>query len=219
MATVFQPPPPNEWAIAVVQQLLGFIPAERIRTFPAPGAATEKDVVELDSRFNWHFELIDGVLVEKTTGYIESLLAVEIAFALKTFVEVNDLGIILGEGGTLKILPNQIRVPDVCFIAWRSLPGRKIPRISAPSLVPDLAVEVISASNSPEEMRRKLGDYFAVGVRMVWYVDPTLRSVRSYSSPDDFVELRNEDVLSGGEVLPGFQLPLKTLFAKMDLLA
>jgi Uma2 family endonuclease len=63
-------------------------------------------------------------------------------------------------------------------------------------------------------MHRKLHDYFTAGVRLVWYVDPRTRSARAYTAVDQCVALGEPDSLSGGEVLPGFELPLKELFAK-----
>ena len=81
-------------------------------------------------------------------------------------------------------------------------------------MAPDLAVEVISRDNTREEMDRKLSDYFAAGVRLVWYVYPATREVRVYASPEKYVTLGAQDTLDGGDVLPGFQLPLATFFAQ-----
>ena len=64
-----------------------------------------------------------------------------------------------------------------------------------------------------EEMERKLLDYFAAGVRLVWYVYPATSKVCVYASADKYVMLGVQDTLDGGDVLPGFQLPLATFFA------
>jgi Uma2 family endonuclease len=117
MATLMSTALPTDWTLADMLAHLGGIPSERIRMYPPPGMATEKDVLQAKSRFNRICELIDGVLVEKTLGYYESLLAAELIHLLKLFLQRHDLGIVLGEAGTLRILPNQIRVPDVCFIS------------------------------------------------------------------------------------------------------
>ena len=76
--------------------------AERIRMFPAPGTATENDVLEVERQTGRSCELIDGTLVEKTMGYIESFIAVKIIYLLQAFVETHDSGIVLGEAGTLR---------------------------------------------------------------------------------------------------------------------
>ena len=65
-----------------------------------------------------------------------------------------------------------VRIPDVAFTSWERLPGRRVPPEPIPELAPDLAVEVLSQSNTEAEMTRKRGEYFAAGVRLVWLVDP-----------------------------------------------
>jgi Uma2 family endonuclease len=79
---------------------------------------------------------------------------------------------------------------------------------------PDLAVEVISPSNTPEEMKRKLQDYFDAGVRLVWYVYPDPPEVHVFRSPEQPVVLRPTDTLSGEDLLPGFQIEVKRIFAE-----
>ena len=80
-----------------------------------------------------------------------------------------------------------MRVPDVCFISWDRFPNRELPAEPIPDLAPDLAIEVLSASNTAGEMQRKLHDYFTAGVRLVWYIDPQTRSAKSYTAEDQFV--------------------------------
>src|SRR5688500_14131831 len=104
---------------AEMQSQLGGIPLERIRMVPSPGSATKEDLLHLLDSENRICELIDGVLVEKTIGYFESNLAAVLIFYLRQFLEQHDLGIVLGPDGTLRILANQIRVPDVAFLSWR----------------------------------------------------------------------------------------------------
>jgi Uma2 family endonuclease len=204
---------PSDLTLADVWASLGRIPLERICMSPPPGMATPKDVIEADDRADRLCELIDGVLVQKTMGYYESLIAVKIIQFLAAFVDARGLGIVLGEGGMLRILPQQVRIPDVCFISWERFPNRQLPKEPIPAIVPDLAIEVLSKGNTEQEMRRKLLDYFTAGVRLVWYIDPSTRSARSYTAEDRCVELAETQSLSGGEVLPGFELPLSTLFA------
>jgi len=193
------------------------IPPERILFDPLPGTATEQDVLDVERRTGLAPELIDGVLVEKTVGYIESLLAVELSALLLTFVKPAKLGIVLGADGTLRILPGQVRVPDVCFISRDKFPGGALPDVPIPGIAPDLAVEILSRGNTKKEMQRKLVDYFAAGVRLVWYVDPQQKSAAVYTAPDQCTTVDEGGVLDGGEVLPGFRLPLKDLFSRLRL--
>ncbi len=126
------------------------------------------------------------------------------------------LGVVLGPDGTLRISPRQVRIPDVCFIRWDRFPGGKLPATPIPAVAPDLAVEVLSEGNTEGEMRRKLRDYFAAGVRLVWYVDWRTRTTAVYTAPEQCQVLGEDDVLTGGDVLPGFELPLRELFAEVD---
>ncbi len=112
----------------------------------------------------------------------------------------------------MRIMTNRVRIPDVAFISFDRLPGRKSPGVPIPDLVPDLAVEVLSASNTPREMQIKLGEYFTAGVRLVWYVDLPTRSVRAYTAPDQVQELSESAILTGGSVLPGFEVPVSDIF-------
>jgi Uma2 family endonuclease len=227
MATMISPIPsavptsipsaiPAEWTLADMLEHLGDLPPNRIRMYPPLGTATEKDVLEAESRFGRICELVDGVLVEKTMGYYESMVASEIIRLLGNFVHEHDPGIVLGEAGTLRVLPSQVRIPDVCFIAWERFPGRRLPAEPIPALAPDLAIEVLSEGNTKPEMERKLRDYFAAGVRLVWYVDPGTRTARVYTAPDGGTPVEADGVLSGGDVLPGFELPMKDLFAYVE---
>ena len=88
-------------------------------------------------------------------------------------------------------------------------------RLSAP----DLAVEILSESNTPAEMERKLREYFAAGTRLVWYADPVARSVTVYTSPEGSTVLREDDTLHGNDVLPGFRLPIREWFERAGELA
>ena len=133
---------------------------------------------------------------------------------MTTFVSDNRLGIVLGADGMLRFAPGLVRIPDVSFISWDRLPNREFPREEIWRLAPDLAVEVISRGNTRQEMARKLADYFSAGVRLVWYVYPATCEVEVYEAADKCVTLAAQDALDGGQVLPGFRLPLATLFAQ-----
>lgn len=206
---------PATWNIADLIEHLGGISPRRIRLQPAPGEATERDVLEIHKREHRLYELMEGVLVEKIMGYEESSLACELIYYLKHFLREHDLGNVAGADGALRLVPDLVRIPDVSFISWDRLPDRRIPAERLPDLTPDLAVEILSEGNTPAEMDRKLHDYFSSGTRLVWYIDPRQRMVRVYTSPDDCDELSELQTLEGGAILPGFSLPLAQLFARL----
>jgi len=208
----------NEWVtVADLLKKLGGIPAERVLLDPLPGTATEKDVLEVEQRQGRICELVDGVLVEKAMGLPESFLALEIAFRLRMFLEQHKLGFLGGEAGTLRLWPGLVRIPDISFISWDQLPNRKIPKKAIPDLHPDLAVEVISRKNTKAEIDRKLLEYFRSGTRLAWVVDPRKRTVRVYTEPDQSRLLTEDQSLDGGNVLPGLSLPLREVFAQLEV--
>jgi Uma2 family endonuclease len=200
--------------LAELHDRLGGIPLDRIFVVPAPGTATEKDLLRLLDSEDRICELIDGVLVEKSMGFYESRLAVVLIGLLHEFLNQHDLGIVLGPDGTLRILADQIRVPDVAFLSWRHFPGRMLPAEPVPTIAPDLAIEVLSKGNTQREMDRKLDDYFAAGVKLVWFIDPQSRSATAYQDRQSPQTITLGESLSGENVLPGFELKLQELFDK-----
>ena len=206
----------DRWTVADLLARLGDVPPDRVRLRPAPGTATERDILEIEAHEDRLCELVDGVLVEKAMGFFESRLAFILGQILGNFLDEHDLGIAVGEAGMMRLAPGLIRIPDVAFISWDRLPGRKVPRQPIPELAPDLAVEVLSESNTAKEMARKLREYFRAGVRLVWYVDPVDRTVRVYTSVRRSTLLGEADTLDGGDVLPGFALPVRDWFARAD---
>jgi len=200
------------WTIGDLYRRFGPIPFERIRQDPPPGTGTVADIVRLNDHEDRLYELVDGILVEKTVGLQESVIAAKLVTVLSNFVEPNQLGLVAGEGGTLQIDLNLVRIPDVSFISWERLPRGEIPRDPVPLLVPDLAVEVISPSNTRKEMEQKLREYFEKGVRLVWYVRPQRRVVDVYTAPENVTRLTASMRLDGGDVLPGFSIQVGELF-------
>jgi Uma2 family endonuclease len=201
--------------VAELLEHLGDIPADRVLWKPYPGTATEQDVIEAEAALDKRLcELVDGTLVEKAMGYYESRLAVVLSYSIETYLGKNDRGICLGADAMLRIVPGRVRLPDVSFISWEKFPNRELPAEPIASLVPDLAVEVLSISNTRREMEGKRREYFQGGARLVWELDPRRQTVRVYTDPDQFQEIGPHGSLEGGEVLPGFVLPLQELFAR-----
>ena len=203
--------------LADLLEQLGGIAPNRVRFRPAPGTATEADVLAIRNSAERRLcELVDGVLVEKAMGFRESFLAGVLFTILWGFVKPRNLGLVTGADGTMRLVPGLVRIPDVAFISWDRLPNRRMPTEPIPDLAPDLAVEVLSAGNTPGEMARKRQDYFAAGVRVVWEVNPNTRTVEMFTTPDHSTVLHEAQTLDGGMVLPGFTLPLQELFDELD---
>jgi Uma2 family endonuclease len=207
---------PDAMTMKDVWNHVGRVPMNRIRMQPPPGYATEKDVIAIHDREDRLYELIDGILVEKPMGMSESALAKRLGRFLDAFTDEHDLGFVSGEAGTVRLMPGLVRIPDIAFVSWEQLPKKFYPTEPIPDLAPRLAVEVLSKSNTKAEMDLKLRDYFVSGVLLVWFIDPDKRTVSVYTAPDEMRELSEKDTLDGGDVLPGFSLPLATLFRYVE---
>ena len=210
MNVSFEPP---IHTIGDLLRRLGDVPADRVRFTPVPGTATKDDLLKPENK---NCELVDETLVEKPLGMRESLLAIWIGHLLQNHVHPRNLGLITGADGTYEVLLGLVRLPDVAFVSWDRLPGRRVPDEPIPNVVPDLAIEVLSPSNTAKEMARKRGEYFRAGVRRVWEIDPRTRTARVYTSETAVTDLTSTDTLDGGPVLPGFSLPLAQVFAELD---
>lgn len=213
---VAKPGASDDVTVADLLARLGGVPAHRVRLKPTPGTATERDLIRLLDRENRICELVEGTLVEKTMGALESAIAAEIIIVVGSFLKRHNLGTVLGPDGTLRLFPRLVRVPDVSFISKARLPGGKLSPEPIPSLVPDLAVEVLSKSNTKSEMKRKLGEYFEAGVTVVWVVDPKTKTVRVHTAPNQSTLLTEHDTLEGGAALPGFRVRVSEFFEVVE---
>jgi Uma2 family endonuclease len=212
MATVS----PSIRTLADFLDRVGGVPLDRIRFRPFPGTATVQDVIDVERQEGKLCELVEGVLLEKVMGFTESRLAAFLLGLLNACVIPRNLGIVTGADGTVELMPDLVRIPDVAFTSWDRLPGRRGPTAPVPRLAPNLAAEVLSRSNTPGEMRAKRQDYFTAGVQVVWEIDPDARTVVVYTSPAAGTTLGAADTLTGGVVLPGYSLPLRDLFSELD---
>jgi Uma2 family endonuclease len=194
---------------------LGGIPSSRVRMFPTPGTATLRDLIRFQKKDGRILELVDGTLVAKPVAFTESAIAVNLISPLNNYAMENDLGVVTGEQGLTRLLPGLARAPDVSFVNWEQLPNRQLPRDAVPGLYPDLAVEVLSKGNTRGEMARKRREYFLAGTRLVWQVNPLKRTVDVFTAPDAFITLTESDTLDGGDVLPGFTMPVRKLFVNV----
>lgn len=194
---------------------LGGISPNRLCMDPPPGTATEYDLLRKHGRPRKLYELIDGTLVEKPMGSPESHVATRLIGRLEVFLDDNDIGFLYGPDALIEIMPKLVRGPDVSFVSWKQRPERTVPREPVSTLIPELAIEVLSSSNTRREMQVKLKEYFLGGVRLVWIIDPEDGTAEVYTAPDKSTLVPADGTLDGADVLPGFRLALTTLFSKM----
>jgi Uma2 family endonuclease len=201
-----------------LQKRLGGIPAKRICLNPPPGTATERDLIRKHGSRRKLYELIDGTLVEKGMGHPESVLAWELGALFWTFLQQHNLGYCTTADDLVRVRPKLVRGPDVSFVSWKTRPDKVVPKEQISTQVPDLAVEILSPSNTRKEMQIKLKEYFLGGVKLVWIIDPAKRMAEVYTALDAKTVIPADGTLDGGDVLPGFTLPLAKLFEKFAAL-
>lgn len=157
-------------------------------------------------------ELVDGkVITMPPPGAGHGILCGRLAALLIQFVEARKLGwVASNDSGTiLKHNPDNVRGPDVAFYSIERVPA--IPQ-GYFEVAPDLAVEVISPSDSASYVQKKVVQYLEAGVRLIWVVYPASRDVVVYHSLDRVQHLTEQQTLDGSTVLPGFSHPVKALF-------
>jgi Uma2 family endonuclease len=160
------------------------------------------------------YEVVDGQIKEKKMGVQECAIATLLIGFLAPFLRSNRVGQVFGETIFRIDHPKDLqRRPDVAFVSHAKWPAnRRPPKVSVWDLVPDLAIEVVSPTNSASEVQRKIHEYFEAGVSMVWVIYPEQNSIHVYASPKQIQVLQSGDELDGGELIPGFRLPLTALF-------
>lgn len=180
---------------------------------------TAEDLASLPDDGKRH-ELIRGRIVETPPpkplyGRIASL----IGYFLLNYVRERDLGeVYIHEVGYLLATdPDTVRGPDVSFVraeAFAQVAGEVsdgYPDFYFP-FAPTIAVEVVSPGNSGAEIDDKVADYLNAGAEMVWIVYPRRQHVEVYKAGGDVQLLTVDDALTGGDVLPGFEVPLREIF-------
>jgi Uma2 family endonuclease len=163
------------------------------------------------------FEVILGKRVElPNMSSYSSQISNWIYFTLATYANQTQHGTVLSE--TLFGIPakddlEKQRRPDLAFISKSRWPIDKVAPDTDPfPAIPNLAIEVISPSDRIVEMDKKLNEYFEAGVELVWVVRPGIARVDSYTSPIKPQYFFKTDNLTAETLLPGFALPLATIF-------
>jgi Uma2 family endonuclease len=158
------------------------------------------------------FELINGEIVEKMPTELHNIVSIILVVAFRLFVKQHRLGRVTYET-RVRANPKDIhndRIPDISFTRKeRLLP---ITREGAVPQIPDLCVEVQSPDNYPKQMRTKAAWYLANGAQQVWILYTKKQLVEVQFADGNFDILTIGDELTGGDLLPGFSIPVAELF-------
>jgi Uma2 family endonuclease len=122
----------------------------------------------------------------------------------------NKLGRVYGDNTLFQIGENK-RIPDVSFVLAKKIPPTGEP-IDIWNFAPDLAIKVISPSETHNKVERKIREYFDAGVTQVWKIVPEFKTLTIYFSPTETKILTENDELTCEEILPNFRLPLSEIF-------
>jgi Uma2 family endonuclease len=157
-------------------------------------------------------ELLDGGLLVSPVAVTHSLVCIRLAVALAEFVRRRKLGEVFDSSIGCRLSPDVLLSPDVSFVSKANMRKLFVAPDKFLAGAPDLVVEVLSPSDRLRLVERKLDRYFESGTLIAWLVDCKKQQVRIYA-PDKVQTLRRpQDVLTGGEVLPGFKCKLSRIF-------
>lgn len=169
---------------------------------------TEEEFMRLsDDGHKW--ELVEGEAREVPAGYQHDILVINIGAMLKPFARGR--GFVSGSSAGFRMASGNVRSPDVSFMRKERLSGG-VPSKGFQDFAPDLVIEIISPSEEPEEMARKVAEYFGAGTEQVWHLFPDTMQVTIYYSLSDTATFQPEDELDAGELLPSFSCRAEQLF-------
>jgi Uma2 family endonuclease len=163
------------------------------------------------------YEIVNGELVNVGNSGMEyGNLGTFLGGALEFYVRPRKLGVTCDSSTAFKMRSGNKRSPDISFIAKERLKElKKLPKGFFEG-APDLAIEVLSPSNTFEEIHSKLVEYFESGCKLAWVINPDEESVLVYRKPQPEKLLKITDSLDGEELIPGFSLAIAELFTELE---
>ncbi len=160
-------------------------------------------------------ELVGGELLEREPmGQKADAVGANIVTALKLYSRSHLRGVVNGANGSYRIFPDdpdKVRIADASFTRKDRLPDGE-PAHGHGRVAPDLVVEVISPNGLAADLDARLDDYQSAGIPLIWVVNPDIRTVRPYLLVGPLPVLHVGDLLTGVDVLPGFECPVADLF-------
>ena len=172
--------------------------------------ATLQDLLNTPKDGN-KYELVDGEILVSPAGMRHSEVISNIIGLIWEFLQENPIGKVYGSDVGIMFPSGNVRSPDVTYVRNTKLPGGESPETFG-ELIPDLAVEVLSPTDSLKQLGRKIGEFLENGVPLVWLVDPARQTVTVYRSLTDTQQLTSNDLITAEPVMPGFSVPVRRFF-------
>ena len=162
------------------------------------------------------YELVDGKPVDMDGSFRRGRIVSKLGSLILAYVENAGLPLDAGIATGFQMSPHTMRFPDVHVTDWARMAAYDEDTDVFPRFAPDVAIEVVSSSNTTPALARKTAEYFANGARAVWIADPGPRTVavRRPGMPDQIYQV--DDMLYGDPEIPGFACRVSEIFAVLD---
>lgn len=174
---------------------------------------TDEDLMRLP-RDGRKWELVDGRLQEVATSFKHDQIVIWLGRLMGPYAD--DIGGLTASQAGFRMSNRNVRSPDFGFTRYDRFPNGEVPDGFA-EFAPDLAVEIISPSEEPSDMTRKVGEYFASGARQVWHMYPETLTIKVFRSPSDVTTLEPDDEMDLDDLLPGFRSRVADLFKRSEV--
>ena len=169
---------------------------------------TEEKFLRLpDAGRKW--ELVDGEAREVPAGHRHDVMVINIGAMLKPFARGR--GVAARSQSGFRMVSGHARSPDVSFTRKERMSGGR-PSEGLEDFAPDLATEITSPSELPDDMTRKVAEYFGAGAEQVWHLFPETKQVTVYFSPFDTADFGLEEALDAGDLMSSLSCRAEELF-------
>ena len=180
---------------------------------PRGGVWTDDELLQLGANTDTKYELWDGkVIAMPPAGLIHGAIISRLSAAVGNHVYDHKLGEVFDGQTGFRLSTDHCFEPDISFVSRERLKLILTDQDKLFHGAPDLAVEVLSPSDSITKTERKLALYLAHGSRLAWMLDPKTKTARVYRANGETDLLRADRILTGNSVLPGFRISLSRLF-------
>ncbi len=184
--------------------------AQAPRKTTTGGPITDEDLMRLP-RDGRKWELVDGGLQEVATSAKHDRIVIWLGYLI--FPYADPYGILTASQAGYRMASGNVRLPDFAFTRYDRFPDGEVPD-GFVEFAPDLAVEIISPSEEPADMARKMEEYFASGAQQVWHMFPETKTLLVFRSPSDAMAYQPDDEIDMNDLLPGFRSRVADLFGK-----